>query len=74
MSKYCPIVGHTVVYLDCLECEERVCEKRNISAVTIPPKNEKPVEVNLKPNKEQHEDISNSVNSQNDIESKCHPA
>ena len=27
MSRYCPIVDRKVVYLDCLECDDRVCEK-----------------------------------------------
>ena len=29
MAKYCPIVNHKVVYLECLECEDRQCEKRD---------------------------------------------
>lgn len=28
MSKICPITGSPVLYLDCLECEEKLCEKR----------------------------------------------
>ena len=27
MSRYCPVLEHRVVYLDCLECEDRLCEK-----------------------------------------------
>ena len=27
MSKYCPIVKGKVVYLECLECDDKVCEK-----------------------------------------------
>lgn len=32
MSRYCPLVGRKVVYLDCLECESKECqtETRNI--------------------------------------------
>lgn len=26
MSKYCPVLKRKVVYLDCLECEEKPCE------------------------------------------------
>lgn len=25
MSKYCPIINAKVVYLECLECENKVC-------------------------------------------------
>ena len=28
MSKKCPIYGATIVYLDCLECEEKLCKKK----------------------------------------------
>lgn len=27
MSRRCPIYGSTVLYLDCLECEEKLCKK-----------------------------------------------
>lgn len=27
MSKKCPLYGDTIVYLDCLECEEKLCKK-----------------------------------------------
>jgi hypothetical protein len=27
MSKYCPILERNVVYLDCLDCDEKLCEK-----------------------------------------------
>lgn len=27
MSKYCPLLGRKVVYLECQECEEKVCEQ-----------------------------------------------
>lgn len=27
MSKYCPLLGRKVVYLECQECEDRVCEQ-----------------------------------------------
>lgn len=27
MSKRCPIYGSTVLYLDCLECEEKRCKQ-----------------------------------------------
>lgn len=32
MAKYCPITNSYVLYLDCLECEEKECEneKENI--------------------------------------------
>lgn len=28
MSKYCPILKRKVIYLDCLECEDKQCEKK----------------------------------------------
>ncbi len=28
MAKICPITGDPVLYLDCLECEEKLCKKR----------------------------------------------
>lgn len=27
MSKYCPIFKRNVVYLECLECDDKLCEK-----------------------------------------------
>lgn len=30
MSKYCPVIKQKVLYLTCLECEDRVCEKENL--------------------------------------------
>ena len=27
MSRRCPIYGSTVLYLDCLECEEKICKR-----------------------------------------------
>ena len=27
MSKYCPITNSNVVYLECLDCDEKLCEK-----------------------------------------------
>lgn len=29
MAKRCPIYGSTVLYLDCLECEEKICRGDN---------------------------------------------
>lgn len=29
MAKWCPITNSKVVYLECLECEERICEESN---------------------------------------------
>lgn len=29
MSKYCPIYDKKVLYLDCLECEEKECHATN---------------------------------------------
>lgn len=31
MSKICPITKEKVLYLDCLECEEKICKKNNKS-------------------------------------------
>ena len=28
MSKYCPILKRKIIYLDCLECEDKQCEKK----------------------------------------------
>ena len=44
MSKFCPIVGKKVLYLDCLECSDRVCEKKSEPTIAILPKKENPVE------------------------------
>lgn len=30
MSKYCPILNRKVVYLDCLECDEKICQKETM--------------------------------------------
>ena len=27
MAKYCPLIDGPVTYLDCKECEEKLCEK-----------------------------------------------
>ena len=27
MAKYCPILNRKVVYLDCLECDDKQCEQ-----------------------------------------------
>lgn len=29
MAKYCPAKNGTVLYLDCLECEEKICKQLN---------------------------------------------
>lgn len=29
MAKYCPILKRKVVYLDCLECDTKECEKQS---------------------------------------------
>lgn len=35
MSRYCPILERNVVYLDCLDCDEKLCEKEeNINKKT----------------------------------------
>lgn len=28
MAKYCPVYKIKVVYLDCLECEDKLCKKK----------------------------------------------
>lgn len=28
MSKYCPILQRTVLYLDCIECEDKICKEK----------------------------------------------
>lgn len=28
MSKYCPVTNTKVLYLDCLECEDKICESK----------------------------------------------
>lgn len=28
MSRYCPLLNRKVVYLECNECEDKVCNKR----------------------------------------------
>lgn len=27
MSKYCPLLNRKVVYLECTDCDEKICEK-----------------------------------------------
>ena len=29
MSKHCPKYGCTVLYADCLECDDKICKKEN---------------------------------------------
>ena len=29
MAKYCPIINDKVLYLECLECENKVCKRTN---------------------------------------------
>ena len=43
MSKFCEALGRRVLYLECLECDDRVCEKKNEPTITILPKKEKHV-------------------------------
>lgn len=41
MAKFCPVVGHRVVYLTCQECDDRVCERpKTSSEPSAPAKNE----------------------------------
>lgn len=38
MSKYCPLVNRNVVYLDCMECDDKVCvaaERNNMRKVVL---------------------------------------
>ena len=37
MAKFCPVVGHRVVYLTCQECDDRVCERSRQEATTQVP-------------------------------------
>lgn len=30
MAKLCPIINEKVVYLQCLECDEKPCKEKNI--------------------------------------------
>ena len=30
MSKHCPKYGCIVIYVDCLECEDKICKRRKI--------------------------------------------
>lgn len=38
MSKYCPVLQRKVVYLDCMECEDKPCIHINWSHQKTPPK------------------------------------
>jgi hypothetical protein len=29
MAKICPVTGEPVLYLDCLECDDKKCEENN---------------------------------------------
>lgn len=31
MAKYCPILQQEVLYLTCMECEDKICENINLS-------------------------------------------
>ena len=31
MSRFCPIIGHTVTYLDCQECEDQICRVKSFA-------------------------------------------
>ena len=33
MAIYCPLVNRKVIYLDCLECEDKVCKKRDTKII-----------------------------------------
>lgn len=33
MAKYCPAKQGPALYLDCLECEDKVCEKQTIRVI-----------------------------------------
>ena len=37
MAKFCPVVGHRVVYLTCQECDDRVCERSRQETTTRAP-------------------------------------
>ena len=34
MAKYCPILNRKVVYLECLECEEKLCKQSDLTLVS----------------------------------------
>lgn len=38
MSKYCPIVQRPVLYLDCIECEEKICKEKEAKGQWNQPK------------------------------------
>lgn len=39
MSKYCPVVKRKVVYLDCLECDDKQCLKPTANTESTNTKN-----------------------------------
>ena len=49
MGKFCPIVGHDVVYLVCQECEDRVCEQSRPRVTVLPKKTVKQEEAKKPP-------------------------
>lgn len=53
MSKFCEALGRRVLYLDCLECQDRVCEKKNEPTINNLPKKEKPKETAPEPENNQ---------------------
>ena len=34
MSKICPITDSKILYLDCIECEEKICKKAIIENIS----------------------------------------
>lgn len=47
MSKLCPLTGTTVLYLDCLECDNKICRQPNMNKDDA--KNATNIQVNKKP-------------------------
>lgn len=48
MAKYCPVKDGYVLYLDCLECDDKECENDNKVGCHLSPKGDKQFQENNK--------------------------
>ena len=73
MAKFCPVVGHRVVYLTCQECEDRVCEHVKTSTISsMPIKNEPNNSNENKNNEESAPKEQTTVKCKSDCAKCCH--
>lgn len=65
MSKFCPITGGKIVYLECLECADRVCEKNKLNISILPKREDKSNTSNADENKQKVDKIPGAVGFNN---------